>query len=150
LRHNCAADEHRDRGACGDRHQPPPQWAPCRARSLGGRRRARRNRFGQEKTSDADLGYSLRAILFEALAQHEARLFGQIGRQPRPVRFRTQDGGKRIGDIFAFERTGAGQHLVQHTSERPDVASLVGRLALCLLGAHVRGGAENDAGHARH
>ena len=39
----------------------------------------------------------------------------------------------------------AGQHLVQHAAERPDVGALVDRLAARLLGAHVGRGAENHA-----
>ena len=43
----------------------------------------------------------------------------------------------------------AGQHLVEHTAKRPDVAAFVRRAPLGLLGAHVRRRAENhpDAGH---
>ena len=38
----------------------------------------------------------------------------------------------------------AGQHLVQHAAERPDICALVHGLAARLLRAHIRGGSEND------
>ena len=43
---------------------------------------------------------------------------------------------------LAGERRPAGQHLVEHAAERPDVGPLVDRLAARLLGAHVGRGAE--------
>ena len=39
----------------------------------------------------------------------------------------------------------AGEHLVQHDTEGPDVRALVDRAPARLLGRHVRGGAEDDA-----
>ena len=44
----------------------------------------------------------------------------------------------------------AGQHLVEHAAERPDVRALVDRLAARLLGTHVGGRAEDHAGLASH
>ena len=43
------------------------------------------------------------------------------------------------------ERAPAGQHLVQHAAERPDVRAPVHRLAARLLGAHVRRRAEDHS-----
>ena len=39
----------------------------------------------------------------------------------------------------------AGQHLVEHAAERPDVGAPIDRLAARLFGAHVAGRAENQA-----
>ena len=47
---------------------------------------------------------------------------------------------------LARKRLLAGQHLVEHAAECPDVGSLVHRFATRLLGGHVRGGAQNHAG----
>ena len=43
---------------------------------------------------------------------------------------------------------GAGQHLVEHAAERPDVGAPVDRFAARLLGAHVGGRAEDHAGRS--
>ena len=40
---------------------------------------------------------------------------------------------------------GARSALIEHTSESPDIGTLVQRLATRLFGAHVRHGAEDDA-----
>ena len=47
--------------------------------------------------------------------------------------------GQGIANTVTRERAFAGQHLEQHASERPDVAALVGWLALRLLRTHVGG-----------
>ena len=47
-----------------------------------------------------------------------------------------------IGHIVALERALAGEHLVEHHAECPDVTALVGRLALRLLRRHIGRGAE--------
>ena len=47
--------------------------------------------------------------------------------------------------VSPCERRAAGQHLVEHAAERPDVGPLVDGLPARLLGAHVGGGAEDDA-----
>ncbi len=51
--------------------------------------------------------------------------------------------------VFVPERTPAGEHLVQHGAEGPDVRTLVDDLPARLLGTHVRRGAENHPG-VRH
>ena len=58
----------------------------------------------------------------------------------------------RVEDRFcvrAFEGHFARQHLVQHDAERPDVAAQVGVLTACLLGRHVRDGADGGSGHGQ-
>ena len=55
----------------------------------------------------------------------------------------------QVGSGLAAERRPAGEALEQHAAERPDVAAPVHRRAARLLGAHVGGGAEDDAGHGR-
>jgi len=71
-------------------------------------------------------------------------------RQRAPVRIRTQHGRERIADVLALERAPAGQHLVKHAAKRPDVAPFVGLASFGLLGAHVRGGTEDDADPGHH
>ena len=58
---------------------------------------------------------------------------------------RSRIGGERVGDRLAAERGAAGEHLVEHAAERPDVGALVDGLAARLLGTHVGGRAEDHA-----
>ena len=58
---------------------------------------------------------------------------------------RAQDRREHVRHRLAVEQARAGQHLVEHDAERPDVGALVDSLALGLLGRHVRRGAEDDA-----
>ena len=46
-----------------------------------------------------------------------------------PVRVPGDDRRNRVGHVVALERAAAGEHLVKHAAERPDVAALVDRLA---------------------
>ena len=66
-------------------------------------------------------------------------------RQRRPVRFAVENSRDRVRDRLARERASPGQHFIEHAAERPDIGSLVDRLAARLLGAHVRAGAEDHA-----
>ena len=66
-----------------------------------------------------------------------------------PVGILQQDGRQRRRDVVAREGPAAGQHLVEHAAERPDVGALVDRLALGLLRRHVGRGAEDHPAH-RH
>ena len=70
---------------------------------------------------------------------------GVAGRQLRPVRLALQDLGERVRHGGAHERAAAGEHLVQHAAEGPDVRSLVDGAALRLLRRHVGGGSQDHA-----
>ena len=61
------------------------------------------------------------------------------------VRLQCQDSCQGVGDRTAGKGPCAGQHLVEQTAEAPDIGTLVGRLAACLLGGHVGRGAEHHA-----
>ena len=56
------------------------------------------------------------------------------------------DRGQDVRDRLAVEEPAAGQHLEQHDAEGPDVGALVDGLAPRLLGRHVGGGPEDQAG----
>ena len=47
--------------------------------------------------------------------------------------------------VLPGNASAAGEHLVQHAAERPDVRPLVDRLPARLLRAHVRRRAQDDA-----
>ena len=66
-------------------------------------------------------------------------------RQPRPVRLAVHNRRQHIRGGVASERLRRREHLVEHTSECPDVHPLVGGFATRLFRSHVRGRAENHA-----
>ena len=71
----------------------------------------------------------------------------RVLRESAPVRVRAKNRGYRVRDRRRRSNVRcAGEHLVQHAPECPDVAALVGRLPPRLLGAHVGRGAEDHAG----
>ena len=74
----------------------------------------------------------------------------ETGRQQRPIRFAGQHRGQHVGDLLAGEGALAGQHLVEHGAERPDVAALVDGFAARLFRAHVRSRAEQHAARRHH
>ncbi len=84
-------------------------------------------------------------VALEAPPEHAAYLVRSVGRQFRPVNLVAQDRRHRVRDGLSLEQPTAGQHLVEHDAERPDIRALVDRLAARLLGGHVGRAAENDA-----
>ena len=104
----------------------------------------------EQIADDGDVGEARLAIFFEAAFYQRAHVRRHIRRQRRPVGLAAHHCRNNIGEIFAVEGARAGEHLVEHTTERPDVAALVGRLALRLLRTHVDSRAENDAGVRVH
>ena len=63
-----------------------------------------------------------------------------------PPRLGSENRGDHVRRGLPAENALAGQELVEDAAERPDVGSLVHRLAARLLGAHELRGAEDDAG----
>ncbi len=70
---------------------------------------------------------------------------GVAGRQSREVGGVLEHAGEDVRHRLAVEEAPAGEHLVEHDAERPDVGAAVDRSAGRLLGRHVGGGAEDDA-----
>ena len=81
----------------------------------------------------------------QAAAQQLANARRCCGWKRRPVDLLSQDRGEHLRRVFSGERARAGEHLVEHQAERPDVRALVDELSFRLLGRHVGGGAEDDA-----
>ena len=102
---------------------------------------------GNEPPRIADVTKALARIFLEATLDQRA----DVNRHPSPLGLCANDRGDRLAYVVALERAPRGQHLVEHTSERPDVAALVRRPALGLLGCHVGGRAQqcSDARHHR-
>jgi hypothetical protein len=79
-------------------------------------------------------------------ANEQPTHLGRDGRGQRsPIDIRAQHGGEHVGDRVTFEQPLAGEHLVEHDPEGPDVGAFVDRLALGLFGRHVGGGADDHA-----
>ena len=68
---------------------------------------------------------------------------GVLGGRALQSGSRWRTAGKRVGPRGSVKRPLSGQHLEQHTAERPDVRALVDRLPASLFGAHVGGRPEN-------
>ena len=77
------------------------------------------------------------------ISEHDRRR--RPGRQRAQVDVLAEHRDEQVGHVLAVKRPPAGEHLVEHDAERPDVRALVDRAALGLLGRHVGRGAENHA-----
>ena len=117
---SCGHDHSRDPS-----HRRPPALAI--ERDLPGRGRAgrapRRSRV-ERRQCHADAAWDLSRDIARSAA---APITGCRWRQRRPIRLALQDRGNHIGTGFSSERRAAGQHLVQHAPESPDVGPLVDR-----------------------
>ena len=101
---------------------------------------------------DARLADRLQALLRVALeAALEQHPHGRRcrGRQLPEIHRLAKDGGERVAHGLALEEALAGQHLEEDDAERPDVGSLVDRLAARLLGRHVSRRPEDHPGRRR-
>ena len=67
------------------------------------------------------------------------------GRQPAPIGFALENRRDHFRRRTSGERALAGQHLIEHAAEGPDVGAFIRRQAPGLLRAHVRRGSEDDA-----
>ena len=113
--------------------------------------RCRRRRFDGARPCQGDprladvaepgLGVALEAALEQPAEARRGR-GGKRSPGDRLLDHRGQD----VRDRLAVEEPAAGQHLEQHDAEGPDVGALVDGLAPRLLGGHVGGGAEDQAG----
>ena len=135
-----------------------PQWpAPTStpaATSIARRQRRRRRRPDRRSLRDGmrlaeheerggDVADALFLILAQAALNQRADSSRHIRGQRVPVRLALEHRGERVGHVLSGEGAPAGQHLVEHASEGPDVAALVRRPALRLLGRHVGRRAEH-------
>ena len=68
-----------------------------------------------------------------------------IRAQRAPVRLVPQEGGGDLRHGASREHRPAGQHLVEHAAERPDVRPRIDVPARHLLRAHVASGADDEA-----
>ena len=85
-------------------------------------------------------------VLLEAALEQQPQPRRRPARQQRPVRLALQHGGLHVRHGRARERGAAGEHLVEHAAERPQVGAAVDAPPASLLGAHVAGRAQHSAG----
>ena len=101
----------------------------------------RRIRTSQQSPRIANRSQPLLAIFLQAPAQQ----FVHANRRGGDVRLLVQDAAENLHGRFACEQSLASQHFINNHAKRPDVGALVRRLALGLLGSHVRRRPENGA-----
>ena len=92
-----------------------------------------------------DVAQPVGGVLLQTPAQQPRHRGRRIGRQSRPIRLSCEDGRQRIGEGRGRERRAAGEHVVQHASERPDIGTAIDLPSARLFGAHIRCGSEDDA-----
>src|SRR5437867_4338135 len=89
---------------------------------------------------------TLASIFGQTSAQYATNHWRRAAGKFRPIRFFVNYGADQICGVLAVESARSSEHLEQHAPERPDVRAAIDGLTARLLGTHVRGGAENDAG----
>ena len=116
-----------------------------RARRAVCRRRPRGDRIVDLDSRISDVTQAPPDIFSKTAFEQAANDFGSGLRHRAPVGLALDHVRERVGQRVARERPTAGQHLIEHAAERPDVRALVDRLAPRLLRTHVRRGPQNDA-----
>ena len=86
-----------------------------------------------------------RGVLLQALLEQRPQRRRHARRQLREVGLLVHDRAQHVRHRLAVEGAPAGEHLVEHAAEGPDVRAAVDGLAARLLRAHVAGGAEQHA-----
>ena len=150
------------------RQQEPPRKAEQQRGGDAGERPSRRPRARARRAAAVAGGGGLVALAGEDLLEHDARVGDVVqavlrialeaaAEEPADRRRRVRRAAPRnrsrvlrtparVSDtVSAGEERLAGEHLVEHDAERPDVGPLVDRSAARLLGRHVGRGAEDDA-----
>ena len=110
----------------------PGQWRGARVLQVGQR--------------VADVAQAFPRIALEAAGEQPSRRGRSRFGQRAPVHLGAQHPREHVAHRLAREEPPAGEHLVEHDAEGPDVGALVDGLAAGLLGRHVGGGAEDQAG----
>jgi hypothetical protein len=96
--------------------------------------------FGEEGV--ADVAEAAFGVFFEAaLDECPGR-----GREGGEIGVNGEDGGQGVGDGFAIEEAFAGEEFVEYNAEGEDVGAFVDGFTAGLFGAHVAGGAQDEAG----
>ena len=89
----------------------------------------------EHETCVADIAQALLRIALEARASSGDSRGGVSAGSAFQSGVARQHRGERVGHVLALERAPAGQHLVEHEAERPDVGALVDGLPRACSGA---------------
>ena len=119
--------------SCGDH--------PRRQRSPRGRDSFSSSPVWKELPDVTDIAQSMAGVFFETLSQQAL----QSRRRVAEIWLILDHRREHLRQVLAPEETLADEHLVEHDTERPDVGPVVDRLALGLLGTHVRRRAQDHA-----
>ena len=98
------------------------------------------------ETRVTDVAQALAGIPLEAAPHELAQAGWRAGRQGCDVDLGHDHAGEDVGRRLPDEEPAPGEHLEEDDAEGPDVGPPIDPLPLGLLGAHVAGGAEDQAG----
>ncbi len=148
-----------DHQRCADRDSGCQHGCGSNPRPAGHRRRhtigrwigPRVERGGVVEFEAGVAGVALPApdVLLEATPQQSLHRQRGAVRKRRPVGLALEDRNQDVGRRRTVERTPAGQHLIQHAAEGPEVRPAVQTRATRLLRAHVASGAHHGAAGGR-
>ena len=97
---------------------------------------------------DANIAHMLQPLasfFLETKLYDFAHAWRRLVLKATPIRFRTDDGSENVRGVLALEGPLAREGFVQTASEGPYVGAAVDGMSSRLLGAHVGGGAHDDA-----
>ena len=144
-----ARDESSDDGRGGERKHALPGW-PRRRDGLHCSRTCAVECAIEREPGVADVANTLRSILVKAASEERRDARRESGWQQCPVRFASQHRGNDVGVFLSGKGAPAGQHLVDHGAERPDVTAFVDGFAPGLLRTHVGNRPQQHAVRRHH
>jgi len=93
--------------------------------------------FVQNQLRLADVAQAQLGVLAQAAFDQPAEVGRRILGKRAPIGLPADHVGENVGDVVgAGERVGAGQHLVEHHAEGPDIGALIDGPAARLLRSH--------------
>src|SRR5687768_16440072 len=96
-----------------------------------------------------DVLISLTRILAKAPSDEARQSWRDLSRKRVPFRLTLEHANERLRRRRTLERLATGEHLEEHTSERPHIRAPVDGGAGRLLGAHVSRSTDDDSGARR-
>jgi hypothetical protein len=100
-------------------------------------RRRRTGAIEQLEAGIARITHALARVLLQAVVQETARCVRCGRRQRAPIGLASDHRRQRVAEVVAGEGALAGEHLVDHATERPEVGAPVDRHPASLFRRHV-------------